>query len=116
MLLSITLLWNNNELNYRIGTMKIVEVELMGILWKDPYSQVLTRLNDYSSLKTLKIHIMTNTQLDQRVYNAPFANQVATIWVQQNNPNGLLKREIVVHTHFRKWQKVKYYYDCYDIL
>ena len=56
---------------------KVVE-KLMEILKQNSYAQVLRRLED-SSFKDFEIYIAVNFNLDQRVYNLSFVNQVVAI-------------------------------------
>ena len=59
-------------------TAKVVE-KLIEILKQNPYAQVLWRLEDLSFFEDFEIHIATNSNLDQRVYNRSFIDQVAAI-------------------------------------
>ena len=54
--------------------------------------------------------------MDQRVYNSPLADEVAAIWVEGNDPNSPLERDITVHAHSGQKHRVKHYYGCYDPL
>ena len=94
---------------------KVVE-KLMEILEQNPYVQVLWRLDDISSFEDFEIHIAVNANLDQRVYNQSFADQVAAIWVEGNHLKISFERDIIVHAHSETRHKVKYHFDCYDPL
>ncbi|KAM3395232.1 hypothetical protein P3S68_004237 [Capsicum galapagoense] len=65
----------------------------------NPYAQFFCQLKDHSSFQNLEIRIASNAKLDQRVYNKPSVDQVATIWIDGNNPNVPFDREIIVHEH-----------------
>ena len=60
---------------------KVVE-KLMEILKQNLYAQVLLGLEDIFSFKDFEIHIATNSNLDQRVYNCLSVDQVAAIRVE----------------------------------
>ncbi|XP_049382812.1 uncharacterized protein LOC125847172 [Solanum stenotomum] len=94
--------------------------ELMGkirkIMNQNPYAQFFMQLKHHSSFQNLEIRIAANASLDQRVYNKPSVDQVATIWVDGNNLNIPFKREIIVHEHSGNKHRVKHYYGCYDPL
>lgn len=53
---------------------------------KNPYAQLLRRINDFPSIKHLTLHICKDAGLNQRIYNTPTTDQVAAIWVEGNNP------------------------------
>ncbi|XP_009791383.2 uncharacterized protein [Nicotiana sylvestris] len=82
----------------------------------NPYAQFLFQLKDHSSFQDLQIQIAANATLDQRVYNKPSVDQIATIWVDGNNLNVPFNREIIVHEHSDNKHRVKHYYGCYDPL
>ncbi|XP_073271340.1 uncharacterized protein [Primulina huaijiensis] len=60
-------------------------VLLMDIMKVNRYAQLLKRINQYSSIKNLRLHISKNVHVDQRCYNSPSADQVAAIWVESND-------------------------------
>lgn len=62
------------------------------------------------------MHIAANASLDPKAYNKPSVDDVATIWVDGNNPNTKFERDIAVHEHSGNNHWVKYYYGCYDSL
>ena len=110
----------DNELQNRMRTQynenlsaKVVE-KLMKILKQNPYAQVLRRLEDKSSFEDFEIHIVANSNLDQRVYNRSSVDQVAAIWVEGNNPNIPFKIDIIVHAHLGTRHRLKYHFGCYD--
>ncbi|XP_057801659.1 uncharacterized protein LOC131016887 [Salvia miltiorrhiza] len=89
---------------------------LMKILEINPYAKFFRRLKDYPSMDNVQLHISKDVNLDQRVYNSPHADQVAAIWVEGNNENIPLERDIVVHAHSGDRHRIKHYYGCYDPL
>ncbi|KAM3289573.1 hypothetical protein P3S67_017861 [Capsicum chacoense] len=82
----------------------------------NPYAQLFCQLKDHSNFKDLEIEIASTAKLDQRVYNKPSVDQVAAIWIDENNPNIPFDREIIVHEHSDNIHRVKHYYGCYDPL
>ena len=67
-------------------------------LENNPYAKVFTRLQKVSALDDVQLHISKDAKLDQRVYNSPTADQVAGIWIEGNNSNIPIEREIIVHS------------------
>ena len=109
-----------HELENRLRCSNVMNVnileKLIKILEVNPYVKFFRSLKDISNLEELFILIKSDTSLDQRVYNAPVASQVAAVWVEDNmNPNGRC-REIVVNSHSGYSHKVEYYFSCYDSL
>ncbi|XP_049360644.1 uncharacterized protein LOC125825341 [Solanum verrucosum] len=86
------------------------------IMEQNPHAEFFRQLKHHSSFQNIEIRIAVNASLDQRVYNKPSVDQVATIWVDGNNPNIPFERDIVVHEHSGKKHRVKHYYGCYDPL
>ena len=44
------------------------------------------RLENFS-LNAYEIRIQSDIKLDKKVYNSSSVDQVATIWIEENNPN-----------------------------
>ena len=86
----------------------------MEILKQNSYVQVLRRLENKSSFENFEIHIATNSNLDQRVYNCSSVDQVATIWVKGNNLSIPFEIDIIVHAHLGTRHRVNYHFGCYD--
>ena len=109
-----------HELENRLRCSNVMSVnileKLIKILEVNPYVKFFRSLKDISNLEELFIHIKSDTSVDQRVYNAPVASQVAAVWVEDGmNSNGRC-REIVVNSHSGYSHKVEYYFGCYDSL
>ncbi|GAA0166574.1 hypothetical protein LIER_40214 [Lithospermum erythrorhizon] len=73
-----------NEIENRLKIMKDdVDQNLMEkikrILAKNPYVKIFRRLQNFSSLHGIRLHISKVTKLDQRVYNSPTIDQIAAI-------------------------------------
>ncbi|XP_073028732.1 uncharacterized protein [Primulina eburnea] len=96
--------WDScNELTNRMGvfdnadicedTMKL----LIDVMKKNPYAELLHRINDFPSIKDVTLQICKNAGVDQRCYNNPTADQVAAIWVERNNPDIPYDRDIILH-------------------
>jgi len=112
-----------NEVRNRILTSKIfsnklcpeVVLQLMNILDANPFSRFFRTLQTMPNIEECRIVIKCNVDLDQRVFNAPTASQVAAIWVDDDS--GLLPaRDIVVYSHPGYSHSIKYYFGCYDPL
>lgn len=94
----------NNELNNRMKVMDNANADedtmrlLMEVLKRNPYAQLLRRMNDWSSFEEIRLHICKNDVVDQRCYDTPTADQVAAIWIEDNNPNIPYDRDII-HGH-----------------
>ncbi|XP_073041765.1 uncharacterized protein [Primulina eburnea] len=64
----------------------------------NPYTQLLKRINQYSTIRNLRLHIYINVPVDQRCYNNSSADQVAAIWVEGNDDANIPHdRDIVAH-------------------
>lgn len=90
--------------------------KLLGILSSNPYVHVFRSLGSIPNLGEYKIELNTNIALDQRVYNAPTASQVAAIWVDGSDPRGHFNRSIMVYGISDRPQYIKAYHGCYDPL
>ena len=73
-------------------------------------------MKDIPNLQDHKIHIKSNLGLDQRVYNAPLASQVAAIWLEDDSSAEHTTRDIIVHSYHGFKHRVQYYFGCYDPL
>lgn len=88
-----------------------------GYIDRKPICKVLDRIERHvTSFKNFKIYIVSNINLDQRVYNIPTADQVAAIWIEGNHGNIPFERDIIVHAHSGNRHRVKHYFSCYDPL
>lgn len=96
---------------------KIVS-KLVRILSINPYVASLRSLGDIGTLDNYRITLTlsTSVELDQRVYNAPTASQVAAIWVEGNGCPQLYKRSIVIYDRSNYTHFIQPYYGCYDPL
>ncbi|XP_075475687.1 uncharacterized protein LOC142509527 [Primulina tabacum] len=93
-------------------TMKL----LIDFMKKNPYAELLNRINDFPSIEHVTLQICKNAEVDQRCYNNPTADQVAAIWVEGNNPNIPYDRDILLHGTDGHKHIVKHYFGCYDPL
>lgn len=105
-----------NRMRHMPDLNKNVIEELIAILSINPYSMFLRRLQSMPSLKDYTISIRKDGRLDQRIYNAPSASQVAAVWIEGNDLEGRYTRDIIVHGHSNKSYKVEPYFGCYDPL
>jgi hypothetical protein len=90
--------------------------KLVDILSSNPYVQIFRSLGSIPNLREYRIELNTNIALDQRVYNAPTASQVAAIWVEGSDPRGHFDRSIMVYGISDRPQDIKAYHGCYDPL
>lgn len=86
------------------------------ILESNPYAKIFRSLKDYPSMDNVQLHLSKDVNLDQRVYNSPTADQVAAVWVEGNDPQVPVERDIVIHAHSGHRHKIKHYYGCCDPL
>ena len=86
------------------------------IIEVNPYVKFFRSLKNIQNLEDFSICIKSNTSLDQRVYNAPIASQVAAVWVEDSIEDNNRCREIIVNSHSGYSHKVEYYFGCYDSL
>ena len=110
----------DHELQHRLNFSDQVTPSMISrisdILKANPYCQFFRRLGDLSNLESRKIRIKCDAGLDQRVYNAPSASQVAAIWVGGDSSSGVTIRDIVVSAHGGDAHRIHYYFGCYDPL
>ncbi|KAL6873446.1 hypothetical protein ACP4OV_013528 [Aristida adscensionis] len=90
--------------------------KLVNILSSNPYAQIFRSLGSIPNLDEYRIELNTDIGLDQRVYNAPTASQVAAIWVEGNDPQSHFERGIMVYGKSGQRQYIKAYHGCYDPL
>lgn len=90
--------------------------KLIRILEVNPYAKVFRRLKDFPAMDDVQLHISKDVKLDQRVYNAPTTDQVAAIWVEENNENIPFQHNIVVDAHSGQRHRIKHFNGCYDRL
>ncbi|XP_073148401.1 uncharacterized protein [Henckelia pumila] len=113
---------SDNELRNRMHVINNADVDelivatLMDILKNNPYAKLLRRIQQYSSIEDIQLHICKNAVLDQRCYNTPSVDQVAAIWVEGNNPNIPYDRDIIIHGSDGRNHQIKHYFGCYDPL
>ncbi|XP_075477902.1 uncharacterized protein LOC142518929 isoform X1 [Primulina tabacum] len=114
---------NDNELENRMSVFPdaYVDIELMVLLMDimkvNPYAQLLKRINQYSSIRNLRLHISKNVYVDQKCYNSPSADQVAAIWVEGNDDANIPhNRDIVACDRDGQTHQIQHYYGYYDSL
>ncbi|XP_075492626.1 uncharacterized protein LOC142530695 [Primulina tabacum] len=92
-------------------------VLLMDIMKVSPYAQLLKRINQYSSIINLRLHISKNVPVNQRCYDSPSADQVAAIWVEGNDDANIPQnRDIVACGRDGQTHQIQHYYGYYDSL
>ena len=73
--------------------------KLLNVVGENPHAQFLRRLKDFPSLDAFQVRITKHVNLDQRIYNAPTSDEVAVIWIEENNTNIPFKRDIILVSH-----------------
>ena len=100
-------LYNSSRLNPSILT------QIVDILKVNPYCAFFRALMNVPDLENHQIHIRSDVALDQRVYNAPSASQVAAMWVEENASGEHMSRNIIVFSHSGCSHRVQYYFGCF---
>ncbi|KAM0900537.1 hypothetical protein ACQ4PT_020566 [Festuca glaucescens] len=106
---------NHDDESYMFSGQDLIR-KLLNILSSNPYVQIFRSLGSIPNLAEYRIELNTNIALDQRVYNAPTASQVAAIWVEGSDPRGHFDRSIMVYGISDRPQYIKAYHGCYDPL
>lgn len=105
-----------NRMCFNSHVSKEIVRKLTEILEENPYVKIFRRLTEYCSLDDVKLSITKDVRLDQRVYNAPTADQVAAVWIEGNNDNVGFERDIIVSAHSGDQYRIMHYFGCYDPL
>ncbi|KAG5581517.1 hypothetical protein H5410_052144 [Solanum commersonii] len=93
-----------------------VMTKIRYIMERNPYAEFFSHFKEHTSFQNLEIRIVASASVDQWVYNKPLVDEVAAIWVDNNNPNAPFERDIAVHKHSGYKNRVKHYYGCCDPL
>ncbi|XP_077222666.1 uncharacterized protein LOC143856351 [Tasmannia lanceolata] len=107
---------SNNRLHHIPDLRREIIDRIISILEISPYSQFLKSLRHHKSLQDCAIIINKDCGLDQRVYNAPTASQVAAIWIEGVNNESLHTRDIILRSHCGHTCRIQSYFGCYDPL
>ncbi|XP_021775482.1 uncharacterized protein LOC110739322 [Chenopodium quinoa] len=89
---------------------------LMQIMECNPYAQFFRSLREISVVESTEIHLNRNPVLDQRVYNAPTANEVAVIWLEETSSSQYSSPHIISYGRTNRAHRIMHYYGCYDPL
>lgn len=89
---------------------------ILGILEHNPYVHTFRQMGSVPNLDDYRISLNTNIVLDQRVYNAPTASQVAAIWIDGNDPRNQFDRSVIVFGRENHPHYIKPYHGNYDPL
>ena len=68
------------------------------------------------NLNELKIELNTRISVDQRRYNAPAMDQVASIWQDGSDERNKFKRSIMIYPNSGRPEFIRAYHGCYDPL
>ncbi|XP_021770669.1 uncharacterized protein LOC110734832 [Chenopodium quinoa] len=89
---------------------------LMNVTKENPYARFFRSLREIPVEESTTIILNTNTVPDQRVYNAPTADEVAGIWPDNSNSTNSSSPHIVVQGKSSESHRIQHYYGCYDPL
>ena len=110
----------DHELQNRLSFSNDMTLPTVSILREalqvNPYCQFFRSLRDVPLLKDHKIRIRCDSGMDQRVYNAPLASQVAAIWVHDEMSTDYGTHDIIVSGIGGEVHTINYYFGCYDPL
>ncbi|WVZ69848.1 hypothetical protein U9M48_018572 [Paspalum notatum var. saurae] len=90
--------------------------KILGILQINPYVQSFKSLGTMGNLQEYAIALNMTISIDQRRFNAPAKEQVATIWMDGNDPEHMFDRSVVVYGKSDKPFYIRAYHGCYDPL
>uniref|UniRef100_K3XRA4 ATP-dependent DNA helicase n=1 Tax=Setaria italica TaxID=4555 RepID=K3XRA4_SETIT len=80
----------------------------------NPYVHTFRHLGQVPNLDEYKIELNTSIFVDQRRFNSPAMDQVATIWQDGSDEQHKFQRSIMVHANSGHAQFIKAYHVCYD--
>jgi hypothetical protein len=111
----------DEALSHRVKISPDLDINLirniLAILQDNPYVHTFRRNRAFPNLDDYRIELNTNITPDQRRYNAPTMSQVATIWMEGNDPQRCFDRSVVVYGKTdRRPQYIRAYHGCYDPL
>ncbi|XP_057250107.1 uncharacterized protein LOC104905070 [Beta vulgaris subsp. vulgaris] len=89
---------------------------LMDIMQYNPYAKFFRSLRELDVVEHTEIHLNKDPVLDQRVYNAPTAEEVAVIWAEDSATSATGGPHIIVHGKAEREHRIMHYYGCYDPL
>ncbi|XP_010686097.3 uncharacterized protein LOC104900381 [Beta vulgaris subsp. vulgaris] len=89
---------------------------LMEIMQHNPYAKFFKSLRELDVVEDTEIRLNKDPVLDQRVYNAPTAEEVAVIWAEDSATSVTGGPHIIVHGKAEREHRIMHYYGCYDPL
>ena len=89
---------------------------ILRILKNNPYVRVFRNVGQMQNLNELKIELNTRISVDQRRYNAPAMDQVASIWQDGSDERNKFKRSIMIYRNSGRPEFIRAYHGCYDPL
>ncbi|XP_048502335.1 uncharacterized protein LOC104908470 [Beta vulgaris subsp. vulgaris] len=89
---------------------------LMEVMQYNPYAKFFRSLRELDIVENTQIRLNRDPVLDQRVYNAPTADEVAVIWDEESATSANSGPHIVVHGEGAQQHRIMHYYGCYDPL
>ncbi|GAA0175869.1 hypothetical protein LIER_28965 [Lithospermum erythrorhizon] len=113
---------SEHQVSNRISTLPRLDVSivenLVEVLESNPYGQFLKQVSQLENIDQYCIVIRSDPGLDQRRYNKPLSNEVAAVWIEDENDENVNADmlDIRVYTKSGRSHSVEYYYGCYDPL
>ncbi|KAG2582525.1 hypothetical protein PVAP13_6KG242412 [Panicum virgatum] len=89
---------------------------ILRILENNPYVRVFRNVGQMQNLDELKIELSTSISVDQRRYNAPAIDQVASIWQDGSDERNKFKHSIMIYPNFGRPEFIRAYHGYYDLL
>ncbi|GAA0162829.1 hypothetical protein LIER_18840 [Lithospermum erythrorhizon] len=113
---------SEHQVSNRISAMPRLNVSivenLVEVLEPNQYVDFLKQASQLDNIDPYCIVIRSDPGLDQRTYNKPLSNEVAAIWIEDENDESVDDDmlDIKVYTKSGRSHNVQYYYGCYDPL
>ncbi|CAG8673172.1 11509_t:CDS:2 [Dentiscutata erythropus] len=109
-----------HETNNRLAIMPELCQDVLEIikLILDQFNLFVTNFHSiaiHNNITNLRLLFRANYGLDQRKYNTQTASQVAAIWVEGYNPEGFMKRDIIVKSRSQGLQYISELSGSYNI-
>jgi hypothetical protein len=83
---------------------------------KNTYIHNFKILGQSDNIEEYKIELNTSISVNQRRFNAPAMNQVATIWQDGSDEQRKFKRSIMIYANSGHATFIRSYHGCYDPL
>ncbi|XP_010693207.1 uncharacterized protein LOC104906186 [Beta vulgaris subsp. vulgaris] len=108
--------YSKNRLNLFPELRPDVIAILMEIMQHNPYAKFFRSLRELDVVEDTEIRLNKYPVLDQRMYNAPTAEEVVVIWAEDSATSATGGPHIIVHGKAEREHRIMHYYGCYDPL